>query len=42
MSSDEFPTEMTHTGIILIGEANQCLIFADIKGCHVRDWIMGK
>ena len=31
------------TGAILIGDAiqaNQCLVFAEIKGCQVRDWIV--
>ena len=33
------------TGIILIGDAIQaypCVVLADIKGCQVRDWIVGK
>ena len=32
-------------GIILIGDAiqaNQFLVLAEIKGCQVRDWIIGK
>ena len=35
----------TYTGVILIGgtnQANQCLVLAEIKGCQVRDWIVGK
>ena len=34
-----------HTGVILIGDVNttdQCLILAGMKGCQIRDWIVGK
>ena len=33
------------TEIILIVDAilaNQCLVLAEIKGCQIRDWIVGK
>ena len=33
------------TGVVLIGDdiqTNQCLVLAEIKGCQVRDWIVGK
>ena len=32
------------TGVTVIGDvkqANQCLVLAEIKGCQVRDWIVG-
>ena len=33
------------TGDILISDvtqANQCLVLAEMKGCQVTDWIVGK
>ena len=28
--------------IVDVIQTNQCLVLAEIKGCQVRDWIVGK
>ena len=43
MSIDVF--QRMNTRVILIGVAiqtNQCLVLAEIKRCHVRDWFVGE
>ena len=37
--------QLVFFGLILISDAiqaNQCLVLAEIKGCQVRDWLVGK